>query len=296
MDSRIAGVITRGLGSRPVAWRDRCERGCTQNLRWSVQLENGTSAFIKAAVSELTALWLRAEYRVYEHVQAPFLPRLLGWHDVEGEFPVLMIENLDDAYWPPPWTDSAVAQVRATLIEIAAFPAPHQLPSAGEALKDLPGWFTVAQNSQPFLSLQLCSATWLERALPTLLAAEREVVLEGNSLVHCDVRSDNLCLRDRRAVLIDWNHACIGNPRLELMSWLPSLHAEGGPLPEELVGNGGTEFAAYMSGYWAAMAGRPAIEDAPRVRPLQLFQLKSALPWAVRVLELPPLDGCRLLE
>jgi hypothetical protein len=171
----------------------------------------------------------------------------------------------------------------------AAFPPPH-LPTLGEALKNLPGWFSVAADPQPFSASGVVFIALAGAALPTLLAAEQRVVLDGDSLVHCDLRSDNLCLRDGRAVLIDWNHACIGNPQLDLMSWLPGLHAEGGPLPEEIAGDA-TEFAAYMSGYWAASAGRSPIDGAPRVRPLQLFQLKSALPWAVRVLKLPPLDG-----
>jgi thiamine kinase-like enzyme len=158
------------------------------------------------------------------------------------------------------------------------------------------GWFSVAEAPQHFLSLGLCSSRWLKRALPTLLAAEQTVVLDGDSLVHCDLRSDNLCLRGDSAVLIDWNHACIGNAQLDLMSWLPSLHADGGPEPEEVVGHGhdATGFAAYFSGYWAASAGMPPIPNAPRVRPLQLRQLKVALPWAVRALQLPPLDGCHL--
>jgi thiamine kinase-like enzyme len=46
-------------------------------------------------------------------------------------------------------------------------------------------------------------------------------------LLHFDVRSDNLCFRDGRALLIDWNLACIGNPVVDVAAWLPSLHAEG---------------------------------------------------------------------
>jgi hypothetical protein len=296
MENRIARAVERVLTSRPVAWRDRCERGCTPNLRWSVDLEDGSSVFVKAAVNTDTAAWLRAEYRVYSQVQASFLPRLLGWHDAGDEFPILILENLEGAYWPPPWTKESIAVVCTALEQIAALQPLPNLPTLSESLKDLPGWFSVAQNPQPFLSLQLCSATWLERALPTLTAAEREVVLDGNSLVHCDLRSDNLCLRGESAVLIDWNHACIGNAQLDLMSWLPSLHADGGPEPEEVVGHGrgASEFAAYFSGYWAACAGMPPIANAPRVRPLQLQQLKVALPWAVRALKLPPLNGCKL--
>ena len=49
--------------------------------------------------------------------------------------------------------------------------------------------------------------------------------------------------------------------------------------------------AAAVSGFFAARAGLPQVLDAPRVRWIQQVQLKMALPWAVRVLDLPPLDG-----
>ena len=69
--------------------------------------------------------------------------------------------------------------------------------------------------------------------------------------------------------------------------------AEGGPPPETILPAGG-EIAALLSGYFASQAGLPPVPNAPRVRPLQLAQLKSALPWVVRALDLPPLDGMSL--
>jgi hypothetical protein len=91
-------------------------------------------------------------------------------------------------------------------------------------------------------------------------------------------------------VLVDWNLACLANPTLDLASWLPSLEMEGGPAPETILPGAG-DFAAMMSGFFAARAGLPTIPDAPRVRAVQLQQLRSALPWAVRELGLEPLDG-----
>ncbi len=50
----------------------------------------------------------------------------------------------------------------------------------------------------------------------------------------------------------------------------------------EIVLPDGACFAALISGYLAARAGLPIIPDAPLVRKVQLEQLASALPWAVR--------------
>ena len=63
-------------------------------------------------------------------------------------------------------------------------------------------------------------------------------------------------------------------------------------MPETILPEGAA-FAALISGYLAARAGLPIIPEAPLVRKVQLEQLSSALPWAVRALGLPHLDGPR---
>jgi Ser/Thr protein kinase RdoA (MazF antagonist) len=130
----------------------------------------------------------------------------------------------------------------------------------------------------------LVSQDWLDDALPLLVRAWETTPIDGEALVHCDVRSDNLCLRDGRAIIFDWNHARIGNPDFDIAFWLPSLALEGGPPPQAF---GVDEFAVYVAGFFAAHAGLPPPEGAPHVRGFQLAQLEVALPWAIRVLGLP---------
>jgi thiamine kinase-like enzyme len=123
------------------------------------------------------------------------------------------------------------------------------------------------------------------------MAAEAQAQLAGDNLVHFDVRSDNLCFVGDRVVLVDWNWACRGNSTVDIAAWLPSLHLEGGPLPETIL-PGEPCLAAAISGYFAARAGRPAQNSQEaRVRALQFAQLRVALPWAVRALALPMLAG-----
>jgi hypothetical protein len=101
------------------------------------------------------------------------------------------------------------------------------------------------------------------------------------------VRSDNVCLTSRGAVLVDWNHAHRGNPHLDLACWLPSLAAECGPRPETILPEAGG-LASALAGFFGSRAGMPPPPTAPRVREVQLSQLRTALPWAARELALPP--------
>ncbi len=276
------------LGGRPVEWRS-VHRGYSPAERWLVWFESGLSAFVKVGTSANTAQWLRAEHRMYSLLAAPFMPQLLAWED--GETPFLVLEDLSLGHWPPPWSPQLVARVLDTLAQVSASPVPEEVPEL-ESYRShrLVGWERVAEDPAPFLSLGLCSERWLAVALPMLLRAAGEADLSGASLLHFDVRSDNLCFLGDRTLLVDWNSACRGNPRVDVAAWLPSLCAEGGPEPWEIMPDE-PELAALLAGYWAARAGLPPPQPGSRVRDVQLAQLRTALPWAARGLGLPQLDG-----
>jgi hypothetical protein len=280
-DHRLSEI----LGASPVA-RHRVERGYTPAERWVVELDDGRSVFVKAAVNELTAGWLRDEHRVYGALEAPYMARLLGWAD--GDRPMLVLEDLSARFWPPPWTDHRVASVVRTLADVAATPAPSWLPGAGSSGFLERGWRAVRNDPDPLLATGVVSRRWLGAALPTLLWAADACRQDGDQLLHLDVRSDNICFRaDGSAVLVDWNLAVVGNARLDVAFWLPTLVAEGGPRPEAILPHAAAE-AAFVAGFFAARAGQPPIPGAPAIRPLQLEQLRHALPWACRELGLQP--------
>jgi hypothetical protein len=226
--------------------------------------------------------------------RADYLPAYYGAGEVgtQTAYPFLVMEDLSSAYWPPPWSPAGVQAVLGTLDRLHSYSGPllADVPPVEAVIADDPVWREVAADPEPFLALGLCSRTWLLDALPTLATAADAAPFTGDALLHLDTRSDNICFRaDGRAVLVDWNWACRGNPVVDIAGWAPSLCAEGGPEPEAHLPNE-PEFAAWFSGYWAAKAGLPPHPDAPRVREVQRRQLAVALPWAARALGLPPLD------
>lgn len=280
----------RALGATPISWRAAPGHGAASTRRFVVELPDGSSAFLKIAAFDYVAVWFRDERAAYEALDgSPFLPSLLGWDD-DGVAPLLAIEDLSDARWPPPWDRGAVGAVLATLDELHGTAPTAPLPIAEERQFGLDSWPDVLEDPSPFLSTGICSPGWLEEHLPALAVASAAARIDGDATLHFDVRSDNLCLRDGRAILVDWNHACIGNPLLETASWLPSLLAEGGPAPDQLLPAGTEglpEIASLLAGYFSARAGLPEIPQAPHVRTLQREQAATSLPWAARLLGLP---------
>ncbi|MGH3665186.1 MAG: hypothetical protein ACRDU8_03665 [Egibacteraceae bacterium] len=109
----------------PAALRDRLEAalgattawrattgGYTRAHRFVVTFTDGRTAFVKATADGGggTTDWLRAEWTVTSQVRGPFLPRVVTWLDDDP--PALVLEDLSDGHWPPPWPDGAVGRVR----------------------------------------------------------------------------------------------------------------------------------------------------------------------------------------
>jgi hypothetical protein len=274
--------IERAVGSRPVRYEPR-PGGYSTADRYAVTLADGRSVFVKSAEVPLLADWLRREHEVYASLTGTFIPAFVGWDD-DGVRPLLAIEDLSDADWTPRWNAERVAAVLRALEELADASPPPNTPPVRESLAELlDRWRVVEADPGPFLSVGLRDRAWLDRALPVILAAADSAPLDGDRVCHLDVRSDNLCFRDGRAVLVDWNWTSLANPTVDLVGWLPSLSVEGGPPPWEVAPDVGA-LAALIAGVWAAVVGLPPPETAPTVRDLQRRQLAVALDWVDREL------------
>ena len=282
MIERLSGL----LGTEVLELTRVASSGYTVAYHGIAVLADGTTAFVKAATEPVTAEFIRDEQRVFSAVSGPFMPALVALDETEP--PLLVLEDLRAAHWPPPWEEGQVDAVRETLAAVAATSAPDAIPPVGVHRERLvEGWAEIEADPDAFLSLGVCIPAWLERALPPLREASESAPIDGDALLHLDVRSDNLCIAERGAVLVDWNHACVGNPELDVAAWLPSLRLEGGPEPDEIL-PGAPGFAALLAGFFGCRAGLPAPPTAPTVRAFQLAQLRVALPWAARELGLEP--------
>ena len=103
LDEALQRRIAAVMGKTPMAWR-KAAGGYTPAQRWIVRFDDGTSCFAKSATAtphSPTDEWLRREHHVYSSLQADFLARMLGWDD-DGVQPLLILEDLSAAHWPPP--------------------------------------------------------------------------------------------------------------------------------------------------------------------------------------------------
>lgn len=267
------------LGAQPKSF-EAVTGGYTAAARWRVRV-GSDYVFVKLATTAITAEMMRRELAAYRTLKLPLMPKFIAGCD-DDVAPFLVIEDLAHATWPPPWSDRSIRQTLEEIAKMHLTPAPIGLQDF-ESARGVPGngWVDVAADPSPFLRLGMMEPKALDHALPSLSQLAANCRFDGSNVCHWDLRSDNLCLTNDGVILIDWAEACASNPVADLGAWLPSLAAEGGPLPEAILPDQ-PEVAAWVAGYFAARAGLPIIPDAPRVREIQKTQLQTALPWALR--------------
>ena len=274
------------VGAALVEWEAVETRGYARSCaHWRARLADGRRVFIKHALTATAVEWLRAERVIYEAVSGSFIPAFFGAYD-DGDLALIVLEDLTDAEWPPPWSPTRIESVLASLDALHHTAPPKDIGKLDSIRAEIVGWPDIAANPEPLLSTGLCAPSWLEEALPALLQASEVAQLDGTELLHFDVRSDNLCLRDGKAVLFDWNLARVGNGDFDVAFWLPSLALEGGPPPWEVLPDTGP-LAAAVAGFFSVRAGLPPPPTAPTVRDFQRAQAQVALAWTARELVLP---------
>jgi Phosphotransferase enzyme family len=252
--------------------------GHTRANKWRATLADGSVVFVKAADDELGLRMARVELSIYRNVTESFLPVLVDAWDEDGRT-LLVLEDLADAYWPPPYPDD-LRPLFDAIDAVAATSPPRdlrRLAGRGEATP----WEQIA-------SLGVCSPEWLEQALEPLRAAERSFSASGDDLVHCDIWTDNVCFLERGALLVDWGAAGIGNRWIDVGFAVLSLLVEGAEPPQLVIPNE-PGLAAYIAGAVARGAAAPLPEWArpgSTLREDQRGDLVHALRWAAGTLGL----------
>ena len=221
---------------------------------------------------------------------APELPTLIDVYD-DGDWVALAFDAVDGSPPACPWDARELREAVRALEELHQLLTPSPATSAPPATLRLTallgGWSGLA--SQPTTPDGLDD--WAGRHLAELAQLESgwpEAVL-GDTLLHCDVRADNMLVTDRGVVFVDWPHACVGAAVFDLVAWAPSVTLEGGSSPEELLAmypraraadpDAVTVLVAALSGFFVAHSLRPAPPGLPTLRPFQAAQGDVALTW-----------------
>ncbi len=213
------------IGDESVSWT-RPELGLSKAERFSVRFARGDRVFVKAATDEDTEAWLRNEQRSLG-LEGSFQPRIIAFVQPSDQRPVLLTEDLSQAYWPAShagvqWRPGDIERVIRAVRHMSTIRAPTEFGSHTVAHFG-PHWPAIISAADELLRLGFCSEGWLDAAGPVLAATELRLPRGGEAVVHGDVRSDNICIRDDDVIFVDWSSSGRGHPLSDLAELLPTL-------------------------------------------------------------------------
>jgi aminoglycoside phosphotransferase (APT) family kinase protein len=291
----VRAEVERILGSPVVEARTQTG-GFSPGTADRVRTRDGRRAFVKAAGRSLNEKTVRLHRRevavsaaLSERVPAP---TLLGSYD-DGDWVALVLADVEGRHPQTPWDAVELRAVLAALAQLAAAPLSaeqrgYQL--AGEALAgEFTGWRRIAADPPPDLD------PWALDHLDELTERADAVIprLTGNSLLHMDIRADNLLVRpDGRVVIVDWPWAARGPGWLDPLSLLVNVNLFGGHDVDALAAEhvhadpvDVTGFLVGLTGYFLNAARRPGSPGLPTVRAFQAAQGRTTLAWVRRRLD-----------
>jgi aminoglycoside phosphotransferase (APT) family kinase protein len=221
------------------------------------------------------------------------VPRLLWFYD-DGEWVVLVFEQIDGQNPAQPWRADELDRVLDALVILADVLTPSPLPpgttiTASDTFASrISGWRQL--YGERSLWLDRLDA-WSVRHLEALAEMETgaPAAVDGNTLLHFDVRADNILLTADRVWFVDWPLACVGAAWVDVVFFAPSVRMQGGPPSEEIVARhpacqmanpaSVTAAVASIAGLFTHWALQPSPPGLPTLRAFQAAQGVVAREW-----------------
>lgn len=273
--------VERRLGAKVVD-AESCDAGFTPGMASVLTCADGSRYFVKAASTKAQRMFAdsyRLEARKLRALppEVP-APRLL-WAQDDYDWVVLAIEYVEGRAPHRPWTADDLAASSAMLVDAARAltPAPAAgLDTFAEEFADFPAYWS-----------SLSHVRHAEDA--AALAARYTEVCAGDTLVHTDVRDDNLIVRSDGSVLLcDWNWPVVG------ADWIDSLllligprgdgldveaHIAAHPLLRDVPAESIDIILALVTGYFLKSAEDPVPPTSPHMRDAQRWQGEVCWTW-----------------
>lgn len=270
-----------------------CRGGFSRSTADIVRSAAGQELFVKAMrerENPETARMNRSEAatlsRLPSAVPAPQLLAVLT-HD---DWNAMVTEVAPGCMPETPWTSCQLESVLAALdsLQRAATPCPvGDAPTLVASLgPDMLGFERVAEDPPEVLD------PWVRSRLPHLCLSAREGIaaLEGDTLCHSDLRSDNILITERGIVsLVDWAWACRGSRVADALQLLSSVEDPSGTLDvsglvdrvlarHDIAPTVGTDVLVGIPGFFVDAARKPVDPGLPALQAHRRRTRDSLLP------------------
>lgn len=284
-----------GVLGAPIVRTEPTSGGYSPGVAEGLLGADGAAIFLKAGHPSLnpdSPALLRSELRALRTMPSglPIAALIDALDEGPDGWVALALEHVDGRQAPLPWTDGTIAAALGSLAELRDGLTPAPVGPWADAADELRGMFDCWRRLTDATDLD----PWLADRLTTLTAAGDAALTEmaGDTLVHLDLRADNLMVRgDGRLIVVDWAWAVRGaawidpallaiefissaSPEVDADAWLTRIAADHGIGTDPIV-----HTLAGVLGYFEFTGRRPDPPGLPTVRAFQRFQAKALRAW-----------------
>ena len=281
----VRSYVARKCGS-PVVSAASQDTGFTPGFASVLTCEDGSRHFVKAASVKaqrpIADAYREEARKLVALPDGTPAPRLV-W-SLDDDWVVLGLEYVEARHPGRPWRQADLDACLGMLDSMAAelTPAPESLGLADFAVEfaDWPGYWDHLRTSRPDLG-------HLDEA--AALAARFAEVTTGTTVLHTDVRDDNLLLAtDGRVLLCDWNWPVRGAAWIDSLFLLIGPRGDGldvdaalarHPLTADLPAEHVDVVLALAAGYFLRHAQAPVPPTSPHLREVQRWQGEVVWDW-----------------
>ncbi|HEY6738233.1 MAG TPA: aminoglycoside phosphotransferase family protein [Actinopolymorphaceae bacterium] len=286
--------IESALGATVVAHESR-DGGFSPGLASSLDLADGRRVFAKAisVARSPEGAGLHRQEIAKSGALPPSTPapRLLWSYD-DGEWVVLVFEDIPGRQPAEPWVPEELERVLDAMADLAAATTPSPIELEPAPTFHLAGWRTIAGDPALIDRLRTTDP-WAVDHLAVLCALESRWpdAAAGKTLLHFDLRADNIVMTSDRVYFVDWPHARVGAAYIDLLAMLPSvaMHdidpqpiVERHPVTRDVAPELIDVVLAAFAGYFVGAGMKPPVPLLPTLREFQLAQGRATLAWLGR--------------
>ena len=298
MPEGVLSALEGWLGS-PVVSAASQAGGFSPGIAARIRTADGARYFVKAVGPlpnrDSPGMHRREEQIVAAMPEGVAVPRLLwSYDDEETGWVLLVFQEIEGRHPRMPWRLDELDRVVDGLARIADALTPSPLPIslAGSAKRafdrSINGWQQLAEGPPSDLDRL---DPWSRRNLDRLVELESHApdAVVGDTLLHLDVRADNILLAENQVWLFDWASACVGTSWVDAVGFAPSVAMQGGPPPEQVVARHPaarsadpaaiTAAVAAVAGYFTHRALQPPAPGLPTLREFQAAQGEVSRDW-----------------
>jgi aminoglycoside phosphotransferase (APT) family kinase protein len=312
--SKVEDLVKSKVSAAETVWG-----GFSPSANFKLQFANDQIYFAKGCHPDQTAAGKRAfESEVKTYRELGFLqnyaPRNYGTVE-EEDWSFLLMEYVSGANRVLPWNKEKMTRVLERIADYQKVSQGYEGKIAaveGCIMADFfepNDWREILENEardlENFYEQPAAARRWFDEYGPDLIRREEAiktlpVVDDYKAIVHFDLRSDNIVIKNDEPLFVDWSYPVWASALIDLAGFVPSAIGEGGPFKaremveiyEKCLGykfdrDHWMTLAVRMASFFGCRASQPTIPALPRLRWVQRLQFFPALEWAAEMVGLP---------